>query len=159
MKRSSPTALPLLLLLALTCAMPAHAERSVDRKKGQAKLKEAGPFDDDKVQLVELKADGVTLKAKLRTGEFFDKQTIYANADVTNTNDTAKHFEFYIAFFDAEGNMLGCTSQGSFGDEGLEADDKTQLGSCLIHLDPADIKKVATYQAVLYVSDKAVGEE
>ena len=129
-----------------------------DRKSGDAKLQEAGPFDDKKHQVVELEADGVTLKAKLYIDDFFKKKIINANADVNNTNDTPKFFQYYIAFFDADGKLIGCTSQSSFGNEGLAGGEKTQLGSCLIHLDPGDIKKVKTYQAVFYVGDQEIGK-
>jgi hypothetical protein len=136
----------------------APAAPETDRKSGETTLQAAGPFDDEKHQIVELKANGVTLKAKLRIDDFFKKKIINANADVNNTNDKAKFFHYYIAFFDAEGNLVGCTGQGSFGKNGLGAGEKESLGSCLIHLDPDDIKKVKTYQAVLYVGDEEIGK-
>lgn len=136
----------------------APAAPQTDRKKGDTKLQEAGAFEDDKLQIIELTADGITLKAKLRIDDFFDKKIINANADVHNTGDKAKFFHYYIAFFDAEGGLLGCASQGSFGEDGFAPGEKTQLGSCLIYLDPEDIKKVKTYQAVLYVGDEAIGK-
>lgn len=145
--------------LVLNFALPCYAGVTTDRKAGEADLQEAGPFDEDKAQVVELAADGVTLKAKLYISDFFDKMIINANADIKNTGDQAKHFHYYIAFFDADGNLLGCTAQGSFGDEGLTAGEDTMLGSCLIPLDKAELAKVRRYKAVLYVSDKPVGAE
>ncbi|MEO0474557.1 MAG: hypothetical protein AAF085_01120 [Planctomycetota bacterium] len=146
------------LFALLLPAVLVSAAVTTDRKKGEASLQEAMHFEEDKVQLVELEADGIKLKAKLRIGDFFDKKIINANADVTNTGDQAKHFQYYIAFFDADGNLIGCTDQGSFGEEGLAAGKDTQLGSCLIELDPEDIKKVKSYQAVLYVGDDQIGK-
>lgn len=148
------------LLLALLLMLPAAVTQAaeVDRKAGVANLQEAGAFDDDKIQLLELKADGVTVTAKLRFDDFFDKMIINANANVHNTNDKAKFYYYYIAFFDADGNLLGCTGMGSFGDKGFGAGEKTQLGSCLIPLDKADRKKVKTFKATLYVSDKEIGK-
>lgn len=149
----------LALFGCLAATQVAYAKTQVARASGETKLQEAGPFDDDKVQTLELTAGGLALQAKFRIDDFFDRQTVHANAEVTNKTDQTLHFQYYIAFFDADGQLVGCAREGSFGDKGIAAGESASTGTCLIHLDPADIAKIKTFQAVFYVSDKPVGAE
>jgi len=138
-------------------AMPALAEVQVVRSSGEVELQYAGHFDDDKVVEVAVESEGFSLTARLRLDIFFDKHIINANADVENNRDEAVFYRYYIAFFDAEGGLIGCAGQGSFGDDGMDAGDNTQLGSCLIEIDPEIADSIASYQMLVYVSDRPIG--
>lgn len=144
-------------LIACLAAGVAWAAVAADRKAGECKLQEAGAFDESKLVKVTL---GKSLKAEcsFRIGEFFDKKTVFAGTTIKNPTAKPMFFQYYVAFFDKDKNLIGCASQGSFGDDGLEAGGETQLGSCLIEL-PADaVKLITSYQVVLYESDKPIGK-
>ena len=51
-----------------------------------------------------------------------------------NTSGKAMHCQYYVAFFDKAGALIGCAGQGTFDEKGLAAGESTQLGSCLIPL-------------------------
>jgi hypothetical protein len=90
-----------------------------------------------------------------RVGDFFGKETVFANITVKNTSAKPMYFNYYVAFFDKNGRLVGSTGQGSFGDDGIKPGDSDQMGSCLIHLPAGRYKDIATYQAVIYETDTA----
>ncbi len=155
MTRLTLAVITLAVLLASAAPCPAAVE--VTHKQGPCKLQKAGPFDDAKLFRITV-GKHVRLKTRWRIDEFFGKTII--NANVTVENPTAKplFFEYYVAFFDKEGTLVGCTGQGVMGDEGLGPGDEQQLGSCLITLPLERAEAVATYRLVLYESDKPIGK-
>lgn len=88
-----------------------------------------------------------------RAGEFFGKETVFAGITVKNTGDKPMFFNYYVAFFDKSGKLVGATGQGSFGKEGLKPGEETQMGSCLIFLPKDRYKDIVSYQAVIYETD------
>ena len=144
------------VMVACVVAGMGLASLTADRKSGECKLQEAGPFDEGKAVKLKL---GKTLKGECswHIGEFFDKNVIFAGVTIENPTDKAMFFNYYVAFFDKDKKLIGCAEQGSFGDEGLAAKKETQLGSCLIHLPEDAIKQITSYQVVLYESDKPIG--
>ncbi len=88
-------------------------------------------------------------------GDFFGKETVSAGVSVRNTGTKMMFFQYYVAFFDKDKNLVGATGQGSFGDEGLKPGEGTQLGSCLISLPANKYKEIVSYQAVIYETDIA----
>jgi hypothetical protein len=94
----------------------------------------------------------VQLTGSIYADDFFDRDVVNMNATIKNTADVPMFFSYHVAVFDAEGRLLGASSQGSFGDEGLEAGEETQLGSILITMPAATLEQVATYQATFYES-------
>jgi hypothetical protein len=99
---------------------------------------------------------GDTVKAttQWRVGDFFGKETVFAGAKVKNTGTKPMFFEYYVAFFDKDKNLIGAAGQSSFGDGGLKPGDETQLGSCLVHLPKGKYKEIVSFQAVLWESDQ-----
>jgi hypothetical protein len=89
-----------------------------------------------------------------RVGDFFGKETVFAGATVKNTGTKPMFFEYYVAFFDKDRKLIGAAGQSSFGDEGLKPGEETQLGSCLVHLPKGKYKDIASFQAVLWESDR-----
>jgi hypothetical protein len=153
-----PFAVLIILGLLVAGSLAAVAGVVTVRKEGPVKLQEAGPFDDGKIVKVPF---GKTVKAtaKLRLDEFFDRRIINANVEVKNEAKVPMFFHYYVAFFDAKGELLGCAGQGDFGDDGLKPGEKTQLGSCLIFLPHGDAKRVASYKITWYESEKAIGAD
>ena len=49
--------------------------------------------------------------AKLHVMEFFGAKTISGQLDVENPTDKKVFIAYHLAFFDKEGNLLGCASQ------------------------------------------------
>src|SRR5690349_11613931 len=65
---------------------------------------------------------GTVVKATTswRAGEFFGKETVFAGITVKNTGKKPMFFQYYVAFFDKDKNLIGASGQGSFGDDGLK---------------------------------------
>jgi hypothetical protein len=68
------------------------------------------------------------------------------------------HFHYYVAFFDKDGQLLGCTSEGTFQGEGLKPGGDMQYRSCLILLPHGTIGKVASYKVAFYESKSLIGK-
>jgi hypothetical protein len=146
-------------LAAVILGIGIGAARAAEfRKEGPCKLQEAGAFDDAKHVKVAF-GTGVVAKARFFIDEFFGKTIINAGATIENGTRKTVFFQYFVAFFDKDGLLVGCTGQGSFSDDGLAPGDESQLGSCLVHLAKEDARKVASYKAVLYVDTKPIGKE
>jgi hypothetical protein len=91
-------------------------------------------------------------------GDFFGKETVFAGIEVKNTASKPMFFNYYVAFYDKNKKLIGATGQGSFGKEGLKPGEKTQMGSCLIHLPRDKYKEIVSYQAVIYETEQAPKE-
>ena len=90
--------------------------------------------------------------------DFFGKKIIRANIEVVNKAEVPMHCHYYVAFFDKDGQLLGCASQGTSGDDGLKPGRNTQFGSCLIPLPPGTHEKVASYKVAFYESKIPIGK-
>lgn len=121
-------------------------------KRGPAKLQESKFGPPENAPAVEM---GRTVKvtAKFYISEFFGSKVVSTQAAVKNTGSKPKFYVFHVAFFDKDNHLLGCASQGSFGDEGLKPGDQTQLGSLMVTLPASELSKVASYQAAFYKSE------
>jgi hypothetical protein len=140
----------LLCAAVVVCVMAASV--LAETKSGKVELKESD-FPPKGAPNVEM-GQTVKLTANFYISEFFGSKIINAVPRVKNTGDKPMHVLFNVAFFDADGKLLGCVSQGSFSDEGLAAGEETQLGSCLIKLPEAELKKVKSFQASFYESEQ-----
>jgi hypothetical protein len=101
--------------------------------------------------------DLVKAKTHWRAGDFLGRETVFAGISVKNTSTKPMFFQYCVSFFDKNGNLIGATGQGLFGDKGLEAGKETQMGSCLIHLPKDKYKEIKSYKAVLYESETQLG--
>jgi len=95
---------------------------------------------------------------KFYIDEFFGRKIINANITVENSADVPLFCQYYVAFFDAEGNLVGCAEQGIFGDEGLEPGESENFGSCLIPLPAGEHEKISSYQITFYESESPIGK-
>ena len=98
---------------------------------------------------------GTVVKAATdwHVGDFFGQETVFAGVTVKNSGSKPMFFNYYVAFFDKDKNLVGAAAQGSFGKDGLKPGEVTQLGSCLIHLPKDKFKEITSYQAVIYETD------
>ncbi|HBO46259.1 MAG TPA: hypothetical protein DD670_20505 [Planctomycetaceae bacterium] len=125
-------------------------ELHVDRKSGNCAL--ASRDEPDGAVEVDV---GEKLKGTCRfyLSDFFDKQIINAPVFLRNKSTETMHCYYYVAFFDKDGKLLGCASQGAE----LAGGDQTQLGSCLIFLPDGARQRAVSYQVVYYESDMPIG--
>lgn len=86
-------------------------------------------------------------------GDFFGKEVLFAGVTVKNTGKVSKAYQYYVAFFNKDNELIGAIGQSSFGTEGLKPGENTQLASCLITLPKDKYKEIKFYQAILYESD------
>ncbi len=91
-------------------------------------------------------------ECKFHADEFFGKPMINANISVKNTSKERRTCQYYAAFFDKDGKLVGCAGQ-ELGDGGIAAGENTSMGSCLVFLPTDAIKTVASYKVRLYESD------
>ena len=102
--------------------------------------------------------DKIHGKCKFVIEEFFGKKIIRANIEVVNNAAIPMHCHYYVAFFDKDGQMLGCAAQGTSGDDGLKPGRNMQFGSCLIPLPIGTHEKVASYKVAFYESKSPIGK-
>jgi len=143
-------------ILALLLQLSALAALG-ESKEGICRLKWAGPFDKDVFTLAI--GDKIKGTCKFSITDFLGKEIINANVSIVNTADKAMHCQYYVAFFDEQGTLLGCAGQGTFGEKGLAAGETTQLGSCLIPLPAGLHEKAVRYKIAFYESDKEIGKD
>lgn len=135
----------------------APPEISTDFAEGAVELQRPdSPFDDKGVKIVTL-GNKLEFECRFYIDDFFEKTIIWAGANISNPTSSPVFFEYNVAFFDEQGKLIGCAAQGSYG--GVEAKESTQLGSCLIALQPEDIARVRRYQVRVYESNKEVGAQ
>lgn len=144
------------LAIALVATVAVAQNDAGKAKSGPVKLVPGGPFDKDKVTEVKL-GEKVEVVAKLRAGEFMDQLVAFGNADLNNTSDQPMFYAYYVAFFDADRQLVACQSQASMPTRPLEPGKKTSLGSCIMPLSQADIDRIASYQVRFVESDKPIG--
>jgi hypothetical protein len=128
---------------------------SAETKQGPCKIPNGDSGGDGFVVEVGEKVHG---KCKFVIEDFFGKKIIRANIEVVNTAEIPMHCHYYVAFFDKDGQLLGCASQGTSGDDGLKPGRNMQFGSCLIPLPIGTHEKVASYKVAFYESKSPIGK-
>lgn len=126
------------------------AAPSTMTKSGQCTLLEAGAFDKKKVFVVELKNTDIQIRFNLRGDKFFGKFVIQTTPKISNLTAQSKHLAYNIAFFNKNAELIGCTSSST----DLDPNEKNkQSGSSMPEIPRSDLKTIASYQAIVYVSD------
>ena len=136
------------LLLPLFIAAAAQAASI----SGEIKLNYADPFAGDSSFKKEF-GDVVKATTSWHVGDFFGQETVFGGVSLKNPSSKTMYVDYYVAFFDKNGRLIGTASQGTFGNAGLEAGREIQLGSCLIHLPKDKYKEITSYQAIIYETD------
>jgi hypothetical protein len=111
-----------------------------ETKQGPCKLPDRDSGGEGLVVEVGEKLQG---KCEFIIVDFNGRKIVRANIVVKNTADIPMHFRYYVTFFDKDGQLLGCTSEGTY-DDGLKPGQNMQYGSCLIFLSSETIGKVAS---------------
>ena len=86
-------------------------------------------------------------------GDFLGQESVSACVSVKNTGTKPMLYNYYVAFFDQNKNLVGAVTQGSFGKNGMKPGGETFLGSCQIILPKDKYKSIVSYQAVIYETD------
>ncbi len=76
--------------------------------------------------------------------------------EVTNPTDSKMFASFNAAFFDAEGQLVGCCQQDI---EMEPASGPTQLGSLVLRGSQEALQNASEFKIVIYESDKQIGSE
>jgi hypothetical protein len=141
-----------LAIMALLLQIPAIAAIG-ETKQGSCELKPSEGFDKDVVR-VQI-GDRVKGTCKFYITDFLQKKVINAGVQIVNTSDKPIRCQYYVAFFDQAGKLIGCVGQGA----SCAAGENAYLISCLIPLPEGFHEKVAQYKIAFYESDQANGKE
>jgi len=141
----------IVIIIILIVSVSVFASSSTISKSGRCSLQEAGPFDHNKMFVLDLKNSDVRVVFSLRGDEFFGRFVIPTTPKITNLSGQPKHIAYNLSFFDRSGNLIACTSSSA----DLESDEKDlQAGSNMQEIPCTSLEKISSYQAVIYVSDK-----
>lgn len=152
-----PVLILLTLALLIFIAPLGYAQqKAMQQKEGDVKLKKGNYFDDDVFSVRVGKYVDATRKFFI--DDFFEKLMICANVEIKNPTNKIMHCEYYVAFFDREGNLVGCASQGTM-DDGLKAGEDTNFSSCLVFIPHSMFDKVTSYKLIFYESEVPIGKE
>ena len=144
------------VVLVLLCGIRSFGEE-VFRESGKIRLKEAKNAFDDKAIFKVKVGKQIKVEGKFRISEFFGSKVVMATADAENISKKDLYYAYFVAFFDKDRNLIGCTSQAATMSP-LKAAQKTQFGMCIIHLPESEIQKIVSYQLVFIESEKKIGE-
>jgi len=144
-----------LVILVAFMQIPA-ATAFGETKEGACRLMPRKGFEGGEFQV----SVGTKIKGtcKFFIQDFLGKKIINAGISIQNTSDKPMHCQYYVAFFDDLGNLIGCAGQGTFDRTGLAAGKSTQLGSCLIPLPAGFHEKAVRYKIAFYESEKEIGK-
>lgn len=117
--------------------------------QGKVRLKVG---DDTELKLTV--GDKVKGTTKIHVTDWFGGHAISGQVDVENPTDDTIYFGYHLAFFDAEGGLVGCASQSL----DVEPNDSVIVGGALIKLPPTAIEKIARYQIVWYEDTQDIGK-
>ena len=85
----------------------------------------------------------VTVTSNVFRSTAFGSKVVNANPIIRNTTNELRVCSYYIALFDKEKNLLGCSGQTAE----VKGMKDAVCGSCLIRLADDDFEKVSSYQA------------
>lgn len=134
------------LFLAAVSARAATLDGEVTLKYDESAFSKSG--------FVKQFGDVVKVTTSWRVGDFFGKETVFAGVTAKNTGAKPMFFQYFVAFYDKDKKLIGATGQSSFGDDGLKPGEETILSSCLVHLPKGRFKDIATFQAIIYETDR-----
>ena len=128
------------------------ATAKAETKSKTAKLKE-GIKNAVNVEL------GDHIKAKCSfyiVPDHFGSRVVSTQAMLKNTGIKTLHYGYYVAFFDQEKNLVGCTSfSGKIAT--LAPGKETNIGNVL-ELPTSEIDRIASYQVTLIEAEKEFGK-
>ena len=153
-KTHLPRVLPVIVLVGGWTAISVAGDDAAD---GPFRQIESGKI---KLQKGFLNAHNVTLgkrlkgTAKLHLTDFFGAKAISGQVDIENPTKAEVNMAYHLAFFNDQGEMLGCASQAM----AFPAGEKTSLGSAIIHLPNRELEKITSFRIVYYEDDRRVGK-
>jgi hypothetical protein len=127
-----------------------------ETKEGSCQLKQGRPSDENVIKVhVGEKVKGT---CKFFIEDLFGKKIISANIELENASPVTMYCQYYVAFFDKDGNLIGCTGDRTSDKNGLGSGKSVQLGSCLIPLPIGFHEKAVQYKIAFYEAEKPIGQ-
>ena len=148
--------LVLAAVLALGLAVHASAEVTTARASKKVELKEAGAFDDKKIVSVKV-GERLEGTLELRIDDFFEKKCVYVSGKIKNPTKKPRWFQLYVAFYDAEGRLVCCAGEESFGSKGVKPGGHDDINQSIMGLPHDAAKAIRSYDVLLYEGDEQVG--
>ena len=127
---------------------PVVVYKTFTEKEGRCAIKERRFNDDEDTVEIGRNFQGV---CKFYSDDFFRSTIINAGLHVKNASKGRRACQYYVAFFDKNGKLVGC-GDGRTMDTGLTPGEDTSL-SCLLFLPEEQIKEVVSYRVRLYESE------
>ena len=93
-------------------------------------------------------------KTKIHVIDWFGGHAISGQVDVENPTDATVHFGYHVAFFDAEGGLVGCANQSM----DVEGGARVTVGGAVIKLPREAIGTVRRYQIAWYEDAQEIGK-
>lgn len=113
------------------------------------KVNKAEHHQDEKMVKLSLGTE-VSFQIKIYETEFFEKNIVSANANIKNKTENDVYAVYSIAFFDAQGRMLGCVQC----DWDLPKNQDIDYGSGLIYMDSESVQKIESIKVLTSVFDQ-----
>ncbi len=127
-----------------------------ETKEGTCKLKKISSSVDDDIFKVQV-GNQIKGTCKFYIGDFMGEKAINVKIDVMNISDKIMHCHCYISLFDKAGNLICCSSHGSFKD-GIAVGAATALSSCPIPLPKGFHEQVVQYKIAFYEAGNEIGK-
>lgn len=140
-------------LFLLMVAVSLKAQSSIQGGIKLAYLETKGHVTDTSNAYKKEFGNAITATTEWYACDFFGRESVSAGVWVKNTGTKPMFFNYYVAFFDKDKNLVGAVTQGSFGKNGMKPGENTYLGSCQICLPKDKYKSIVSYQAVIYETD------
>lgn len=143
--------------LTLIVVSGAFAKQPVmESRSGEIVLRETSDvFDHSNAFAFEI-GDRLKLNCRYFITTVFGRKVIWAGADVLNTSDTTMHFAYYVAFFDADDNLVGAAAETSMM-TGIPPGKTLHLTNCMIPVPPSGFARITTYKTTLFESETEIG--
>lgn len=141
------------MLFLLLAAVSLNAQSAIQGGIKLAYLESKGHVTDASNAFRKEFGDVIRATTEWYAGDFFGRESVSAGVSVKNTGAKPMLFNYYVAFFDKDKNLVGAVTQSSFGKVGLKPGEESFLGSCQIILPKDKYKSIVSYQAVIYETD------
>ncbi|NQY74256.1 MAG: hypothetical protein HRT90_05775 [Candidatus Margulisbacteria bacterium] len=143
----------LLFGFVLTLFSGVWADVKIERVTGNIELQEVVTAFDEAAMVKVPFGKNLQGVSKIYIDNFFGKKIVKAIPSIKNPTSEVRYCQYYVAFFDEDGLLIGSTGQGGY----LSAGSEFQFSNCTIPLPEEEIAKITSYQVILYESAEEIG--
>jgi hypothetical protein len=127
------------VFLLMAFVIPIHASEAIIRKS------ENVSFSQQKTFKKEYQIDNnINLSCFYRVKNFFKNKVIYAKATISNNSQKNLFFAYYVAFFDKNNKLVGCSGQYSLN-EPIKKGEDFVTNTCTIPLPVSEIETITSF--------------